>query len=260
MSTGVTGLGRITEAPELLLVAIILSVGLIAGYSLKRLVTSIGESTGVDDFVEGTTFERIADSFGTSTVGIVAGTVEWFVYISAVILSLEVFDFDLFETDIVTLATRYAPNIVVAFFIIVFGAILADKASILASERLDGVKVSDIGILSSIVRYSVIFVAVLMALSQLGVSTTALHILLGAYLLAALVVSVVALRVLLPSAVSGLYILSTQPYGIGDTVRIGDVEGTVQDVDILTTRIASNGKEHVVPNREVFEKGVAKEI
>jgi len=260
MSNLPLGLERITDAPELVLVAVILSVGFVVGYSLGRLVRSIGESTGVDDFVEGTTFERTADSFGTGTVGIVAGTAEWFVYVSAVILSLEVLDFDIFETDIVTQATRYAPNVVVAFFVLVFGAILADKASVLVSERLEGVNVSDLGVVPSVVRYSIIFVVVLMTLSQLGVSTTALHVLLGAYLLTVIVLSVVAFRVVLPSAVSGLYILTTNAYGIGDTVRIGEVEGTVQEVDLLTTRVASEGEEHVVPNSEVFEEGVSKTV
>lgn len=246
------------EPTTLAVVGLILLAGLVVGYVVRRVLVGVGRSTGVDDFVEGTTFERVAESFGTSTVGIVATTAEWFVYASAVFVGLDVLRFDPFDQTILVRITNYVPNVVAAFFVVVFGAILGDKAAVLVSERLDGINVSEVGILPSVVRYSVIFLALLMALSQLGVSTVALYILLAAYLFGAVVFSTVALRVVLPSAVSGLYIISTHQYGVGDNVRIGEVEGVVQEVDFLTTRVDDGDREHVVPNREVFEKGVSK--
>ncbi len=256
----VDGFSRTAELlAELAPVALVLVVGIVAGYLVRRILVRTGRSTGVDDFVEGTTFERVADSFGTSTVGIVATTVEWFIYISAVLFAFEFLDFDPFDQTILLRITNYAPNVVAAFFVLVFGAILGDKAAVVVSERLESVKVSEIGVLPSVVRYSVIFVALLMALSQLGVSTFALYILLAAYLFGAVAVGLVALRFVLPSAVSGLYIISTHQYGVGDRITVGDVEGVVQEVDLLTTRVDDGEREHVVPNSEVFEKGVSKE-
>ncbi|MDY6780425.1 MAG: mechanosensitive ion channel, partial [Halobacteria archaeon] len=75
-----------------------------------------------------------------------------------------------------------------------------------------------------------------------------------------IVFTVVGLRRMLSSAVSGLYILVTQPYGIGDRVRIGEIEGVVQEVDVFTTRLENGEREYMVPNYEVFEKGVSREI
>lgn len=243
----------------LALSGVVLLVGLAIGYSVRRVLIRVGRSTGVDDFVEGTTFERVAESFGTSTVGIVATTAEWFVYAAAVFVAADLLRFDPFDQTIVVRVTNYLPNVVAAFFVVVFGAILGDKAAVIVSERLKSVKVSEIGVLPSVVRYSVIFLAVLMALSQLGVSTFALYILLAAYLFGAVAVSLVALRLVLPSVVSGLYVISTHQYGVGDTVRVGDTEGVVQEVDLLTTRIDDGDREHVVPNSVVFEKGVSKQ-
>jgi small-conductance mechanosensitive channel len=175
-------------------------------------------------------------------------------------MAFDVLGFDILDQTILMRLTNYVPNVVVAFFILVFGAILGDKAAVLASERLEGIKISDVGVVPTLVRYSVVFVAFLMALSQLGVSTLALHILLSAYLVAVIAIAVVSLRAVLPSIVSGLYILSTHQYGIGDNVRIGEVEGVVQEVDLLTTRIDDGEREHVVPNSEIFEEGVSKEV
>ncbi len=248
------------EPGDLTVALFVLIAGLVLGYLLRTLLIRGGKRTGVDDFVEGTTFERVADSFGTSTVGIVATTVEWIVYLASIVIALEILEFEVLDQAILVSLTGYVPNVVAAFFILIFGAILGDKAALLVSERLEGIKISDVKVLPVVVRYSIIFIAVLMALSQLGVSTLALHILLTAYLLAAIVFAVVALRAFLPSIVSGLYILSTHQYGIGDKIRVGEVEGVVQEVDLLTTRIDDGDREHIVPNSEMFEEGVSKKL
>ncbi|MDY7082809.1 MAG: mechanosensitive ion channel, partial [Halobacteria archaeon] len=234
--------------------------GFLLGYTGKKVLTGIARSTGVDEFAEGTAFERIAESFGTSTAGIVATTVAWFVYLSGILLALQVLEVDLFANTILIRITNYVPNIIAAAFITIFGAILADKAAIYVSERLEGVKVSEVSQIPSFVKYTIIFIAVLMALSQLGISTTALHILLAVVLIGVMVIVVVALRNMVSSAVSGLYILMTQPYSIGDRVRVGEVEGVVQEIDMFTTRLEDDGREYVVPNYEVFEKGVSRKI
>jgi small-conductance mechanosensitive channel len=248
------------ETADLTVALLIVAGGIVLGYVAGRLLRRLCRSLGLDDFVEGTTFERVAESLGTSTVGIVATTVEWAVYLTSVFMAFDVLGFDILDQTILMRLTNYVPNVVVAFFILVFGAILGDKAAVLASERLEGIKISDVGVVPTLVRYSVVFVAFLMALSQLGVSTLALHILLSAYLVAVIAIAVVSLRAVLPSIVSGLYILSTHQYGIGDNVRIGEVEGVVQEVDLLTTRIDDGEREHVVPNSEIFEEGVSKEV
>ncbi|MDZ7687189.1 MAG: mechanosensitive ion channel [Halobacteriales archaeon] len=245
---------------DLTVALVILVGGLVLGYASRRLLKRLCRSLGVDEFVEGTTFERVADSFGTSTVGIVATTVEWAVYLSAVFIAVDMLGYDVFDQTILLRITNYVPNIVAAFFILVFGAILGDKAAVLVSERLEGIRISDVTVLPIIVRYSIIFVAFLMALSQLGVSTLALHILLSAYLLAVIAVGVVSLRIVLPSVVSGFYILATHQYGIGDRVCIGEVEGVVQEIDLFTTRVDDGEREHVVPNSEIFEEGVSKKM
>jgi len=248
------------ETADLTVALLIVAGGIVLGYVAGRLLRRLCRSLGLDDFVEGTTFERVAESLSTSTVGIVATTVEWAVYLTSVFMAFDVLGFDILDQTILMRLTNYLPNVVFAFFILVFGAILGDKAAVLVSERLEGVKISDVGVVPTLVRYSVVFVAFLMALSQLGVSTLALHILLSAYLVAVIAVAVVSLRAVLPSVVSGLYILSTHQYGIGDNVRIGEVEGVVQEVDLLTTRIDDGEREHVVPNSEIFEEGVSKEV
>lgn len=251
--------GGVQLADATIAVIIVLSV-FVVGTLTKRVLRRLASSTGVDDFAAGTAFERIAESFGTSTVGIVTSTVAWFIYLSGLLLGLEFLDYSLFEGGLLVRITEYVPNIVAAFFVIVFGLILSDKAEVYVSDRLQDIKVSDVKAVPAVIRYSIIFVAALMALSQLGVSTTALHILLVSYLLGVIVLTGLAVRTMLGSAAAGLYILVTDPYTIGDTVRIGDKEGVVQEIDVFTTRIEDDEQAHVVPNDDVLEEGVSREL
>lgn len=249
-----------TDVSEIAVAFFILILGLLLGYTAKKLLQSIALNTGVEDFAEGTTFERIARSFGTSTIGLVVTTIEWFVYLSAIVIALDVLNFQLFDNILLIRITNFLPNVIVAAFILIFGAVLADRAAIWTADRLRGIKVSDVSVVPTIVKYTVVSIAFLMALSQLGISTTALHILLAAFLFGVILISVVSLRSMASSAVSGLYILLTQPYSIGDRVRVGEVEGVVQEIDVFTTRIEDEEREYVIPNHEVFEEGVSREI
>lgn len=249
-----------TSLTDIAVAFFILVFGLLLGYTARKVMQSIAANTGVEDFAEGTTFERIAASFGTSTVGLVVTTIEWFVYISTFLIALDVLNFRLFDNILLIRITNFLPNVIVAAFILIFGAILADRAAIWTSERLEGIKVSDVSVVPNLVKYTIVSVAFLMALSQLGISTTALHILLAAFLLGVILVTVVSLRSMASSAVSGLYILLTQPYSIGDRVRVGDVEGVVQEIDVFTTRIENEEREYVIPNHEVFDRGISREI
>lgn len=250
---------RSTSLTDIAIAFFILVFGLLLGYVARKVMRSIAENTGVDEFAEGTTFERIARSFGTTTIGLVVTTVEWFVYISAFLIALDVLNFQLFDNILLVRITNFLPNVVVAVFLVIFGAILADRAAIWTSERLQGIKVSDVSAVPTAVKYTIVSIAVLMALSQLGISTTALHILLAAFLLGVILLTVVSLRSMASSAVSGIYILLTQPYSIGDRVRVGEVEGVVQEIDVFTTRIENDEREHVIPNHEVFDRGVSRE-
>jgi small-conductance mechanosensitive channel len=248
------------EVTDVAIALLVVLGALIVGYAAKHILRRVATSTGVDRFAEGTAFERIAESFGTSTVGIVTGTVAWFIYLSGVLVGLEVLDYSVFAESVLVKITNYVPNIVAAFFIVAFGLILSDKAEVFVSERLEDIRVTDVQFFPAIIKYSIIFVAVLMALSQLGVSTTALHILLGSYLVGFILLTGLAVHGMLQSAAAGLYILVTEPYAIGDRIEIGEIEGVVQEIDVFTTRLEDDERAYVVPNDEVFAEGVSREL
>jgi small-conductance mechanosensitive channel len=145
-----------------------------------------------------------------------------------------------------------------AALVVIAGIIVGDKAEILVAERLQDVKLPEVGVVPAVAKYSVVYVALLVALSQLGVATLALVVLLAAYLFAFVVFAAIASYSLLSSSAAGAYLLLSQPYGIGDEVRVGDKQGIVQEMDLFVTHIESENEEHIVPNRRIIEEGVVR--
>ncbi|MFB6069904.1 MAG: mechanosensitive ion channel domain-containing protein [Halanaeroarchaeum sp.] len=236
--------------------AAVLLVGLIAGYALGRLNARLLRSFGVADAVEGTTVERTARKFGTSTVALIARATSWLIYVVALLLALEVAGY--FGTVLLLVqAGDVIPNLVLAIVIVFLGLLVADKAEVVVSEALRGVKLPDVGVIPTVVRYSVLLASFLLALAQVGVAVTTLIVIFGAYVFAIVVFAAVAFHQLLVAGAAGIYLLLNQPYGIGDEVAVGDREGVVQEVDIFVTRIESDGREHIVPNHLVFREGAA---
>ncbi|GGM63835.1 small-conductance mechanosensitive channel [Halarchaeum rubridurum] len=236
----------------------VLVVGLVAGYLVGRLNARLLRAAGVPEAVEGTSVERTARRFDTSIAALLARFSSLVIYAVAVVLALAVMDL----VDLRALWYRlvgYLPAVVFALAVLVFGVLVGDKAEVVVSERLRGVKVPEIGVIPLVVKYGIVFVAVLVALGQLGVATLPLVLVFAAAALALIVFVAVATKDLLTSAAAGVYVLLNQPYGIGDRVRIGETSGIVQELDVFVTYIEDDGTEHVVPNAHVFEYGVVKE-
>lgn len=100
----------------------------------------------------------------------------------------------------------------------------------------------------SIVTYTIYFSAGIMILKELGINPT--PILAGAGI-AGLAVGLGAQN-LINDMVSGFFILFEEHYLVGDFVKIGEAEGTVESIDLRTTRIRDNaGRHHIVRNGQV---------
>lgn len=88
-------------------------------------------------------------------------------------------------------------------------------------------------------------VAVLLALEQVGVNTAPL---LGSVAILGLAVSFGAQN-LVRDVVNGFFILIENQYAVGDVVTIGGVTGTVEKINVRSTRVREfNGTLHVIPN------------
>ncbi len=124
-------------------------------------------------------------------------------------------------------------------------------ASPRASQRGDTVA----DVLSSIVRLSILGIAALMALGQLGLNL--------APLIAGAGIAGVAIgfgaQSLVKDFLAGLFILLEDQFGVGDTIDLGnDAVGVVEELNLRTTRLrGADGTVWFVPNGEVRRVGNA---
>nr|WP_083935210.1 mechanosensitive ion channel family protein [Bacillus sp. 1NLA3E] len=116
------------------------------------------------------------------------------------------------------------------------------KAPIRTSERREATLMK---LLDNILSYVIYFIAFIMILSTIGINVKPL--LAGA--------GIVGLAVgfgaqnLVRDIITGFFIIFEDQFSVGDYVRIGQYEGTVEEIGLRTTKIKSfSGERHVIPN------------
>ncbi|WP_435130246.1 mechanosensitive ion channel family protein [Halobaculum sp. D14] len=235
----------------------VLLFGAVLSYLVVVVNRRILVGAGVPGSIEGTAFERTAREFGTSTVAIIAKLSGYFIFLLSVIVALTVVDIA-YIAEFWNQATGFLPSLFVAILVLIIGLVVGDKVELLVEERLRSIKLPQASVIPAVAKWSVFFVAALIALGQVNVDVAALIVLLAAYVFALVLFGALAFRDLLACAAAGFYLLLEQPYGIGDRIRIGDTEGVVQEVDVFVTHVETDGKEYVIPNRRAFTNGIVR--
>jgi len=249
------GLNEFLTSSRFLLGSAIFAAGLLLGYVVGRVIKRLLLTVGLDSTAEGTTFERTAQGLGTSTVGVLSQLVAIAIYTAAALSGL--FIAGLLDTQaVVPFLASFLPKVFIATLAIIAGLLVGDKAALLVGEQLRSIKLPEVGLLPTVVRYSIFYIAALIALGQLGVATGALIVMLAAYAFAIIFFGGLAFRDLLATGAAGVYLLLEEPYSIGDEIRVGERSGIVQEVDLFVTHVEEDGEEYIVPNREVFRDGV----
>lgn len=100
----------------------------------------------------------------------------------------------------------------------------------------------------SIVNYTVVFVALVLILHELGINTSSLLASAG---ILGLIVGLGA-QSLIKDLISGFFIIIEDQYRVGDMVRIGNFTGTVTEMGMRMTRLTDwNGEVHNIPNGQI---------
>jgi len=107
--------------------------------------------------------------------------------------------------------------------------------------------------------YLVLFIGVILALNQLGLSTVVLYIVLGAVLLIILILIVLAFKDFVPNAFASFWIHQKRLIEKGDYIEVKDVSGKVIEINLTETRIETKDKEIVLlPNSLLLREKIKK--
>jgi small-conductance mechanosensitive channel len=239
--------------PILVLITGVL-IGIIIGRLSYRLLTAVD----IPGAVEGTTFERTVNRLGTSTVDILSALIALFVIALAIGLSLSIEGVLGTQFFLISQLPTYLLQVFVAALVLIVGLIIGDKAEVEIREEFEDVKLPEVNLIPRLVKYTILFAASLIALSQIGVETDPLLVLFGGYVFAIVVLGGIALKDLLSAGAAGIYLLLSQPYSIGDTIDVDGHRGIVQEVDLFVTRIENDNEEFILPNHLVLSSGIVR--
>lgn len=121
------------------------------------------------------------------------------------------------------------------------------KVPLQFSERREATLVK---LLQNILAYTVYFIAIVMILSALTINVTG--ILAGAGILG-LAVGFGAQN-LVKDIIGGFFIIFEDQFSVGDYVKIGEFEGTVDEIGLRTTKILNwTGELYIIPNGNINE-------
>ncbi len=119
-----------------------------------------------------------------------------------------------------------------------------------AKKTSDKKLLTIVSILSNVIKYLSIIIAILMVLNIWGVDTKALITSLG-------IVGVVAglsVQDLLKDIIAGISIITEDQFKVGDNIQVGDFRGTVISLGIKTTKVRSiTGEVKFISNRSITE-------
>jgi small conductance mechanosensitive channel len=152
--------------------------------------------------------------------------------------------------QIQTLILTYGLNILGAIVILFVGRWLAGIISRWVKKALAHTNSNEalLRFLSSLVYYAILAFAAVAALERVGVQTASFIAVLGA---AGLAIGF-ALQGALANFASGVLILLFKPFAIGDLVEVGDVFGSVEDIQIFSTILVTlDNKTVIMPNGQI---------
>jgi small conductance mechanosensitive channel len=153
-------------------------------------------------------------------------------------------------------AIQVLPNLVAATLILLIGFWLSGWVARQVGHLFDDLEQVDAtlrGVLTSLVRYSILVIVFVAALGQLGVQTTSILAALGA---AGLAIGL-ALQGTLANVAAGVMLLWLRPFRVGDYIDAGGVAGTVKEVRLFASEMHTwDGVYQFVPNSELWNKRV----
>ncbi len=149
----------------------------------------------------------------------------------------------------------FIPNLIAAIVIFILSVVaagyIAKAAQRLAQKRIKSPEV--LRLIRQVTRWAILIIGLITALDMVNFNVTGFIAGLG---IAGFTIGF-ALQDIARNFVSGLILLSRQPFHIGDVVEVAGHSGTVRMINIRDTEIETiNGEVVIIPNNRVFESPI----
>lgn len=169
------------------------------------------------------------------------------------------------------LFSKVVTRFVVAAIILLMGFIIGKIAGRLLEKILHEIEVDNLAaktmnlkisleqIMSKAVTGFIYFIAIIMALGQLGLATTALNLMAAAVMLFIIISMIISIKDVMPNIFAGIVIQSKRFIREGDYVKIGQVQGKIINMNLIETRVETDSDDIIsIPNSNVIKSEVVR--
>lgn len=235
--------------PSLTGALLILLIGWLIAKSLSRLIKKLLSRSGVDALAERLNRIEIVEKARIRIVpSILLAKVIY--YILMLVIALAATDVLGIEavSNLMADIIAYVPNLLTAFLLLFIGLLFADFVKGIVLSATKSVGIPSAGLIANFIFYFILISVAMSALGQAGIDTEFLRanltILIAGGVLAFALGYGLASREMMANFIASFY--SKNKVNLGDTIRIGEVEGTVVAMDNSSLTLEGEDKRMII--------------
>lgn len=246
--------------PNLFVALVLVLLGFVVAKLLDTLLSKLLGKVGLDRLMTGTGLTKMLSRIGiqVSVSTLIGKIVYWFVLLIFLVSAAEALGLQRVSATLDVLAL-YLPKVFGAALVLLAGVLLAQLVSSLVRGAAEGVGLEYSHGLGRVAQGLVIIISISVAIGQLEVKTDLLNNVIAIVLISVGLAVALALglgsREIASQILAGIYV--RELYQVGQQVRVGEVEGQIEEIGTVKTIVLTEAGELVsVANRVMLEQRV----
>ena len=246
--------------PNLFGALVVVLLGFVVAKLLDTLLSKLLAKFGLDRLMAGTGLTKMLGRVGIQVPisTLIGKIVYWFVLLIFLVSAAESLGLERVSATLDMLAL-YLPKVFGAALVLLAGVLLAQVVNGLVRGAAEGIGLEYSAGLGRITQGLVIIISISVAVGQLEVKTDLLNYIIAIVLITVGLAAALALglgsREVAGQIIAGIYV--RELYQVGQQVKVGDVEGTIEEIGTVKTILLTEEGELVsLANRLLLDQRV----
>ena len=165
--------GVVNFIPSFLFAVIIFIIGWVVGVVLGKVVAQVITSLRVDHALKSAGVDDVVSRAGytLNSGNFVGALIKWFIIVVFLLAALEVMGLTQVTLFLDQIVLFYLPQVIIAVLILLAGAVLAEVTQNVVTGSARAAGIVSAGFVGAVARWAIWIIAILAALSQLGIAS-----------------------------------------------------------------------------------------
>ena len=247
--------------PNLFGALVVVLLGFVVAKLLDTLLSKLLAKLGIDRLMAGTGLTKMLSRVGIQVPisTLIGKIVYWFVLLVFIVSAAESLGLERVSATLDMLAL-YLPKVFGGALVLLAGLLLAQVVNGLVRGAAEGIGLEYAAGVGRIAQGLVIIISISVAISQLEVKTDLLnHVIVIGLITVGLAVALamgLGSREIAGQIIAGIYV--RELYQVGQEVRVGDIEGQIEEIGTVKTVVLTDDGDLVsLSNRTLLEQRVS---